>query len=141
MSDNFILVGIDCAAQTPKTGVALGRLSAGRILVDSVAVGRPDPVADIAAFIQPDSPVVIAIDAPLGWPASLGTSLVNHCAGDLVETLPNDLFRRETDRVIKQVIGKQSLDVGADKIARVAWSAVSIIDRLRSLLKRDIAAG
>ena len=134
-----MLVGIDCAAQTPKIGVALGYLDAGSISVESVAVGRPDPSSDIVSFIEADLPVVIAIDAPLGWPHPLSESLIKHNAGDSIETIPNELFRRETDRVVRETIGKQSLDIGADKIARVAWSALSIIGQIRAQAKREIS--
>jgi hypothetical protein len=39
---------------------------------------------------------------------------------------------------IKEKIGKQSLDVGADRIARTAYSALELLDRLRQMLGHDI---
>ena len=44
----------------------------------------------------------------------------------------DQMFRRETDRVIKQKLGKQPLDVGADRIARTAHAAVWLLGELRN---------
>jgi hypothetical protein len=72
-----------------------------------------------------------ALDAPLGWPADLGRSLHSHKAGAPLQLGPNILFRRETDRVVKASIGKQPLDVGADRIARTAHAALDLLYELR----------
>ena len=74
---------------------------------------------------------LIALDAPLGWPAGLGQSLSGHTAGAPLSLAPNQLFRRETDRVVRQLVGKQSLDVGADRIARTAHAALRFLQALR----------
>lgn len=43
------------------------------------------------------------------------------------------MFRRETDRFIKQRLGQQSLDVGADRIARTAHAALALLEEVRNL--------
>jgi hypothetical protein len=43
----------------------------------------------------------------------------------------NDLFRRATDRFVKARLGKQSLDVGADRIARTAHAALKLLADVR----------
>jgi hypothetical protein len=43
----------------------------------------------------------------------------------------NHLFRRLTDQFIKSKIGKQLLDVGADRIARTAHAALTLLDEIR----------
>jgi hypothetical protein len=48
------------------------------------------------------------------------------------------MFRRQTDRFIKARTGKQPLDVGADRIARTAFAALALLNRLRSSLKDEI---
>lgn len=48
------------------------------------------------------------------------------------------LFRRETDRDVKRRLGKQSLDVGADRIARTAVSALRLLSRVRERLGAPI---
>jgi hypothetical protein len=75
--------------------------------------------------------VLVAIDAPLGWPGELGQSLALHKAGGPIDRAANSMFRRETDRFIRRRIGKQSLDVGADRIARTAFAALAILNECR----------
>lgn len=41
------------------------------------------------------------------------------------------MFRRTTDQFIKQHIGKQPLDIGADRIARTVHAALSFLETLR----------
>lgn len=43
----------------------------------------------------------------------------------------NELFRRTTDNRIHERLGKRSLDVGADRIARTAHAALRLLDDLR----------
>ncbi|TQE98739.1 MAG: DUF429 domain-containing protein [Spiribacter salinus] len=50
----------------------------------------------------------------------------------------HDLFRRATDRFIRERIGKQSLDVGADRIARTAHAALEMLQQLRERLDETI---
>lgn len=91
-------------------------------------------------------PVLLAVDAPLGWPIRLKQALLDHNAGEpLVRdrctpdhdseksrpNLGNYLFRRHTDRFIKCIGLGASLDVGANMIARVARSALELLSRIR----------
>ena len=46
-----------------------------------------------------------------------------------------NLFRRETDREIKRRLGRQPLDVGADRIARTGHRALEILSKLADSLK------
>ena len=78
------------------------------------------------------------MDAPLGWPTLLSRSLVKHRAGEKIATAPNDMFRRETDRFIKEKLGKTPLDVGADRIARTAHAALRLLGDLRGHLRTPI---
>jgi hypothetical protein len=76
---------------------------------------------------------LLAIDAPLGWPEPMGKALVGHVAGAPIEPTAHDLFRRATDRFVKARLGKQSLDVGADRIARTAHAALHLLADIRSI--------
>ena len=78
------------------------------------------------------------MDAPLGWPTLLSRSLVKHRAGEKIAIAPNDMFRRETDRFIKEKLRKNPLDVGADKIARTAHAALRLLGDLRERLRTPI---
>jgi predicted RNase H-like nuclease len=82
--------------------------------------------------------VLLAIDAPLGWPKVLGETLGAHRAGELIKIAPNMLFRRETDRFIKEKLNKQSLDIGADRIARTAHAALALLKRCKTALEGKI---
>ena len=89
-------------------------------------------------LIHDDVPTLLAIDAPLGWPAALSVGLAKHLAGEEITTEPNSMFRRYTDRFIQERIGKTPLDVGADRIARTAHSALSLLGALRRRLNYNI---
>ena len=82
-------------------------------------------------------PGVVAIDAPLGWPAPMHR-LATHTAGAPIEAAPNDFFRRETDRHIQRTFGKTPLDVGADRIARTAHSALATLAAVRERIPIEL---
>jgi predicted nuclease with RNAse H fold len=48
------------------------------------------------------------------------------------------LFRRYTDRIVKEKIKRQPLDVGADRIARTAHAALALLRELRELTGQAI---
>lgn len=127
------LIGIDCAVDARKCGFAKGKLTNNKIYLESVdtKLQEEDLIDRICHAVQSDTKTLIAIDAPLGWPINLGNSLQGHKAGDVIFTEANILFRRETDRFVKQHINKQPLDVGADRIARTAWAALRLLDKVR----------
>lgn len=137
----MLLVGLDCATDDTKLGLARGSVSGNRVHIsDALVCGREQSAAQrIAAWIRgSDSQVILGIDAPLGWPGPLGRSLVAHRAGDEITVAPNEFFRRATDRFIQHRIGKTPLDVGADRIARTAHAALRILGELRRLLGQPI---
>jgi predicted RNase H-like nuclease len=127
------IIGIDCAVQDKRVGLARGFLDQGQPRVDQVVTGAQVEcvVSSIAEWTQPKMPTLIALDAPLGWPVGLGKELHIHLAGTPLQTKPNEMFRRLTDRVIKERVGKQPLDVGADRIARTAHAALELLGKLR----------
>lgn len=134
------VVGIDCATDPKKVGISLGIYTNGQmeLIQSKIATGSNLMYKFMHDYIGDKDHVLLAIDAPLGWPLSLGASLVNHNAGGMLDVEANNLFRRETDRFVKKMIGKQSLDVGADRIARTAHAALKIIEELRMMAGRDI---
>lgn len=127
------IIGIDCATQAKNVGLALGTFDKGIARIDDVILGVGNvSLADIIAdWVIGTQKVLLALDAPLGWPVSLGRELQEHEAGNPIKTEPNQLFRRSTDQFIKRMIGKQPLDVGADRIARTAHSALTLLDEIR----------
>lgn len=133
MQGNVKVVGIDCATDPKKVGLAMGTYRDHRITLLETKFGSDgNSIAEIIKrWIQEDDNAILAIDAPLGWPEDLGNSLYHHLAGQVLSVESNLMFRRETDRFIKRKLGKQPLDVGADRIARTAHAALKIIGELQ----------
>ena len=128
------LIGIDCATKPKNIGIARAEL-ATVIRVREVRAGVTDPWERVADWVlqKPDQDVLIAVDAPLGWPRPLAEALGRHSAGArVVQSDANVLFRRTTDRYIHSKVGKHPLDVGADRIARTAHAALDGLAQLRA---------
>ncbi len=140
MQDIIKIIGVDCATDARKVGLAMGVYYNRDIsLLETKFGSNGNSIAEIIMdWIQLDDKVVLAIDAPLGWPEDLGDSLNHHLAGQTLYIDSNLLFRRETDRFIKEKLGKQPLDVGADRIARTAYAALKIIGELQLTMKNKI---
>lgn len=143
------ILGIDAAVAPERTGIAVGTyegdetgwsVSALRKIKDAAELS--DAVANaVTEGIDSHGCVLLAIDAPLGWPAALGPALLRHRAGRPLAKPANELFRRETDRVVRRLLGKQPLDVGADRIARTAVAVLELVDSIteRTGVRFDLA--
>lgn len=134
------IIGIDCATQAQKTGLAVGSWDGTAVSFQTITLGQKTQslAHTIAHWLPANQPILLAIDAPLGWPTDLGSQLATHQAGDPLPVPPNTLFRRETDRHIWQRTGKLPLDVGADRIARTAHAALALLAELRQLTGEPI---
>lgn len=125
------IIGIDSAVDEKNIGLARAEFDDGLTLIE-VKSGDNVPVArTVTHWIQDASPTLLAIDAPLGWPDSLGKELRHHHAGQLIETERNKLFNRYTDRYIRENLGKKPMEVGADRIARTAHAALELLHDVR----------
>ncbi len=134
------IIGIDCAVNPRKTGIASGLYQNARLNLLDVQVGvKGKSVAScIIDLWKQDYPLLLAIDAPLGWPQSMSASLSIHKAGDILPVGANSLFRRSTDEFVHAKLKKQPLDIGADRIARTAHAALGILQEMRTILSMDI---
>jgi len=134
------IIGIDCATQAQKTGLAVGTWDGTAVSLHTITLGQKKQslAHTIASWLPANMPTLLAFDAPLGWPADLGNQIVNHNVGDPLPVPPNTLFRRETDRRIWQRTSKLPLDVGADRIARTAHAALALLADLRQLTQEPI---
>jgi hypothetical protein len=124
------VIGVDCAVDDSRVGLASGQWDGSEMRVLEVAPGRSG-VEDIIVNWMGGRPAVLALDAPLGWPILMGRELAVHRAGDPIGTPPNSLFRRETDRRVYELTGRQPLDVGADRIGRTAHAALKLVASIR----------
>jgi len=134
------LVGIDCATRKEKVGLACGHYDQGQVSITEVAIGTAlASVAEtVAGWIRSAASCLLALDAPLGWPAALGSTLAHHRAGDPIHIPRDKMFRRLTDRVVERELEKRPLDVGADRIAHTAHAALYLLDELRYAAGRPI---
>jgi hypothetical protein len=137
----MIIIGIDCATLASKTGLTLAEYLDGKLEVLECAIGNArTPIAEqVARWLKPASTALLALDSPLGWPTLLGRALFEHNAGTPIHAEGNELFRRHTDEVVKNTLGKSPLEVGADRIARTAVVALSLLEDLGNLIGKKIA--
>lgn len=128
------IIGIDCATQPEKVGLALAHIDKGDLIIDEIALGskRREPAMIISEWMKKSDQVLLAFDAPLGWPEAMGRSLADHQAGQVVSSSANKLFRRCTDDEIYKRLGKRPLEVGANLIARTAEAALRLLGELRN---------
>jgi hypothetical protein len=134
------LLGIDCATDPKKTGLALGEVRGESIHILRCTTGssRMTPAMIANDWLKDYDDVLIALDAPLGWPKALGFCLFNHKAGVPIKLDADVLFSRATDKAIRKRLGKKPLEVGANLIARTAVAALSLLGELRQSTDRQI---
>jgi len=128
-----LLVGIDCATDPRKVGLARAELADSAVVIRECLAGSRSnkPVDIVSGWLASADSAVIALDAPLGWPEPLAPALSGHLAGQPVGPAPNTLFRRFTDDEMYRRLEKRPLDVGADRIARTAVAALTLLDAIR----------
>lgn len=138
---NFQIIGIDCAADPKDIGVAFARQDGERLSIESVGFGasrgedRTERLKRLATHIHDrissDAPTILSLDAPLGWPQTMTTTLWAHHAGSS-DGFDDDadadrFFRRSTDRFVVDKTGKTPIEVGANLIARVTHTALRLL--------------
>lgn len=94
--------------------------------------GAVNVAATISGWLLGVDRSLLALDAPLGWPKAMGMELKDHVAGEPIATQPDLFFRRDTDRVVQDQLGKTPLDVGADRIARTAHTALTLLQKIKN---------
>jgi hypothetical protein len=134
MPQPTFIAGIDCATDPSRIGLALGLLDeSGLHLVQAVPCDRKtNVVALLAAWIRAHSPLLLAMDAPLGWPKAMAERLPVHRAGQPLGATPDQLFARASDRWIAEKVKKRPLEIGANLIARTAHAALELLHSLRT---------
>ena len=156
------IIGVDFSNDynSEKTGLALATACRSGenwgAKLEGVEKANPESAVKTVKTWIGQSPALIAIDAPLGWPEAMRTGLKGHEAGRGIETparegfipragapaakdrvlkgiwtFDEEFFLRETDRGIWSQTRKKPLEVGADRIARTAYGALKFLQDLR----------
>jgi hypothetical protein len=139
MASGVRLIGIDCAVRAECVGVAVASLDEGNATLENVMVGtgrqtlREAMAGEIGKLIDDAKVAILALDAPLGWPAPLARALEGHRAGERLGDLgdADPYVYRRTDAVVFEHLGVWPLDVGANYIARTAFAALELLAALR----------
>ena len=133
--DTTAIIGIDCATQEAKRGLAYGLLQDDKLTITDVAScksANPSRVI-ISNWLNRTRFTLLTLDAPLGWPSAMSDTLPSHQAGNPLGLKDsNRMFLRETDFVIWREF-KKPLEVGASLIARTATSALELLGNLRKI--------
>jgi predicted nuclease with RNAse H fold len=134
------IVGVDCAAQPEDTGLARTTWDGETLIVQETccASRRTSAALIVAGWIKQSDRTLLALDAPLGWPAELGRTLALHRAGAALKPSAHAMFRRLTDDEIYRRFRKRPLEVAADRIARAAHAALKFLEDLRALVDDPI---
>ena len=129
----MLLLGLDCASQPTNNGLARATLDGDRITVHDARVGHSadDIVSTLAGWLRESPEAVLALDAPLGWPAPMADALSAHHAGEPLAPEANDMFNRSSDLVVWCVLGKKPMEVGANWLARTAHAALRTLNAVR----------
>lgn len=131
MMDSCTIIGVDCATDPKNVGLARGIWQNGNLRITDVTNGQLHmPEEIVGKWISNSESSLLALDAPLGWPQDFGHTLAEHAAGEPLHKEANQFFRRKTDRFVQRTVGKVPLDVGADRIARTALSALQFLGKL-----------
>lgn len=136
-----VIVGVDCATQSEKVGLALADFDGHslRILECRTASRREPPAQIIHQWLTGRGRALLALDAPLGWTEAFPRVLARHRAGRTLGTASaNELFRRLTDDEIHRRLHKRPLEIGADRISRTAVAALRLLDELRARLGHPV---
>lgn len=127
------VIGIDCATAAQRIGLARGTWERGDLLLEAATTGAAqDPVDVVASWVEAaPHRALLCLDAPLGWPRPLGSSLVEHRAGAPLRPPSDALFHRYTDACCYRRLGQFPMEVGADRIARTARAALALLQEVR----------
>lgn len=132
------IVGVDCATEPKATGLVRARWEPPLVRIVEAEPGAADLVERLGDWILASDRVLLALDAPLGWPQDLGPALTQHRAGRRLPGERSALFARRTDAFVHRTLGVKPLDVGADRIARTAHATLALLERLREQTRRPL---
>jgi predicted nuclease with RNAse H fold len=129
----MITVGVDLAAEPKNTAMAVLTWDAAGCNVNCLDV-KIDDAAIIAASTKADK---VGLDCPIGWPEAFVKFVLDHRDGRVTPRgsltglqWRHPLANRMTDDVVHDRCGMVPLSVSADRIARPAMRAASLLSTL-----------
>jgi len=131
----WTVVGVHCAAREDRLGLVHGELHAdARLEVVRATLGTAgeSPAHTIASWLGSAEQHLVAVDAPLGWPAQLGRHLVAHRAGDPLDATEG-LFHRLTDDFVHSATRRRPPPVAAHAVAHTTRAALAMLREVRAL--------
>jgi len=144
-TDETLIIGVDCATQPKNMGFAFATHVQKAVYLRRAGTGDNlgGNVADVLAqevrkARRNGASVLLALDAPLGWPEAMRAELASHSAGRPLDTPRERMFSRMTDRFVRSQTDKKPLDVGANLIAGTAHSALALLQDLRRKTDEEI---
>lgn len=121
----MLTLGIDLSSMPPGTAACSIVWSENRAVARPPVVHCDDEKLDALIF-ESD---VIGVDAPFGWPEDFVSAVANWTA-DAWSPGVRDRFQfRETDRAVRERIGRWPLSVSTDRIALPAMRAMALLHR------------
>ncbi|MDH5671773.1 MAG: DUF429 domain-containing protein [Myxococcales bacterium] len=137
----WTVIGVHPATREARTGLAHASVFAdGELTLRRVTLGTAgeSAAATVAGWVRGQPRTVVAVHAPLGWPTGFARALGAHRAGEPIAAPAEQLFRRETDRIVQRELGRLPPDVGADRVARRARAALLLLAEVRQLLPEPL---
>jgi predicted nuclease with RNAse H fold len=121
----MITLGIDLSLMSEGTAASTIKWKKNQAIAFRPAVGCTD--AELDALIAKAD--VIGIDAPFGWPVEFVAAVTSWTA-DTWSRGRRDRFQfRETDRLVRERVGRLPLSVSTDRIALPAMRAMALLRR------------
>lgn len=124
------IIGWDSAVQEGNNGLVAAEYWDGRIRITDQWDHKVPLDEILQLWIGRSTQTLLAIDCPLGWPATFGTHLAGHQAGQPLAAHPLRFFKRLTDINIQERFGKIPLEVSADRIARTAFFTLGRLGKM-----------
>lgn len=134
------VIGIEFGASQAHAACAVASFVAGRTAISELTEcsAGDDPVAVVAEWMAASAdPILLALDAPLGWPAPLGKMLSEHRAGEAPTAEATALFARATDRIVGERLGQAPLEWISGRMA--AFAGVAFLDDVRTRTDAEIS--
>jgi predicted nuclease with RNAse H fold len=121
----MITLGIDLSSMPEGTAACSITWTNNQAIASPPAVGCTDDKLD--AFISEAD--VIGIDAPFGWPEDFVAAVADWTADAWSKEQRNRFQFRETDRFVREQVGRWPLSVSTDRIALPAMRAMALLRR------------